>query len=88
MLDSDLLDHAPVAPLEPRDVTDRDDAVGGEERRIGHHPVAKLQPALLEPLRVRHDADAHDDHVGIDARHVIEHDRARQSAVVAGPRMN
>ena len=64
------------------DVARRDDPGRGETGRVAHHAVVERQPGPFEPTRLRHHADADDDHIGLDDRTVAESDAAHLSLAV------
>ena len=48
------------------DVARGDDAGRGEAGLVAHHAVVDREPAAVEPVRRRYDADADDEQVGVD----------------------
>jgi hypothetical protein len=54
-----------------------DGGVGGAQRRVGHHPVAHVQPCLLGQPGLRDGTDADDHRVRVDRGAVREMCRGR-----------
>ena len=82
MLNPDQLLAAITTPLPARDVPRRHDAVRREEPLVTDHAVVDGEAGVSQPVRRRHHADAHDDHVGVEclAATELDHEPAGISA--------